>query len=211
MRARQRRGVVAMIPVAVPLTMAAVFAGLRRRLSPRTAYNAGFAIYWLGWCLAVPGGLLGPRDAVRLVTTGRRLPREALLLLALPIGGAVATQLLPRRRDVDAPTAVVMVGTALLNAVGEELLWRGVFLRELSNRPRLAQAWSLTGFAAWHLAPQIILPSPLGRGRFVAGSAAVGLVSTTAAWTAGGLRQAVVAHAITDACGVTAARFRLGR
>jgi len=200
-----------MIPIAVPLTMAAVFIGLRRCVSARTAYNAGFAIYWLGWCLSVPAWVLGPRNAVRLVMTGRRLPRDRLILLALPIAGAVGTQLIPRRREVDMPTAVTMVGTALINAVGEELLWRGVFMRETHGRPWLSQIWSLTGFATWHFAPQLILPSQLGRGRFVAGSAAVGFVSTAAAWASGGLRQVVAAHAMTDACGVTAARFRLGR
>jgi membrane protease YdiL (CAAX protease family) len=64
-----------------------------------------------------------------------------------------------------------MVGTAVINAIGEELLWRGLFMRELADRPRLARLWSLIGFSAWHLAPQLILPSALGRERFVAGSA----------------------------------------
>jgi membrane protease YdiL (CAAX protease family) len=198
-----------MIPVAVPLTMTAVFAGLRRCASARAAYNGGFAIYWLGWCLSVPLWLLGPRNVVDLVMTGRRLPPDRLLLLALPIAGAFGTQLIPKRRQINVSTAVTMVGTALINAVGEELLWRGVFMRELDHRPLPAQAWSLIGFSAWHFAPQLILPSPLGRWRFLAGSAAVGLASTAAAWTSGGLRYVVAAHAITDACGVTAARFRL--
>jgi membrane protease YdiL (CAAX protease family) len=206
-----RRAVVTMIPVAVPLTMAAVFAGLRRCMSARNAYNAGFAVYWLGWCLSVPAWLLGPRTAVRLVVSGRRLQRDRLILLALPIGGALATQLIPHRREVDMPTALTMVSTGLINAVGEELLWRGVFMHEVRHRAWLSQVWALIGFAAWHFAPQLILPSQLGRGRFVAGSAAVGLASTAAAWTSGGLRQVVVAHAMTDACGVRAARFRLGR
>lgn len=202
---------VIVIPVAAPLTMAAVFAGLRRCVSAQAAYNAGFAIYWLGWCLSVPLWLLGRRPVVDLLITGRRLPPERLLFLALPIAGAVGTQLIPHRREIDVPTAVTMAGTALINAVGEELLWRGLFMRELDRRPLLSQAWSLIGFSAWHFAPQLILPSPLGRWRFVAGSAAVGLASTSAAWTSDGLRYVVVAHAITDACGVTAARFRLGR
>lgn len=206
-----RHAVVMLIPVAVPLTMAAVFAGLRRCVSAPTAYNGGFAVYWLGWCLSVPLWLLGPRHVVELVVTGRRLPPDRLLFLALPIAGAVGTQLIPHRREIDIPTAATMVGTALINAVGEELLWRGVFMRELHHRPLLSQAWSLIGFSAWHLAPQLILPSPLGRWRFVAGSAAVGLASTAAARTSGGLRYVVAAHAIIDACGVTAARFRLGR
>lgn len=210
-RHRARHVVAAMIPVAVPSTMAAVFGGLRRCMSSPAAYNSGFAIYWLGWCLAVPLWLLGPREAVRLLATGRPLPRSLLLPLALPVTGAVATQLIPHRREVDVPTAAIMAGTAAVNAVGEELLWRAVFMREFDRHPSLAMLWSLIGFSAWHFAPQIILPSRLGRGRFVAGSAVVGIASTVTVWNSGGLRQVVVAHAVTDLCGVTAARFRLGR
>lgn len=206
-----RNRAAAAIPVAVPLTMAAIFAGLRRRMPDQCAYNVGFAIYWFGWCMAVPWWLLGARRVVGLVTEGRRLSRDRLLLLTLPAAGAVATQLVPRRGDIDMPTAVVMLGTALINAAGEELLWRGVFMETLGARARLAQIWSLIGFSAWHLAPQVVLPSSMGRGRFVAGSALVGFASTSAAWQSGGLRQVIAAHAITDACGVTAARFRLGR
>ncbi|HEX7427266.1 MAG TPA: CPBP family intramembrane glutamic endopeptidase [Mycobacterium sp.] len=30
------------------------------------------------------------------------------------------------------------MGTAVINAIGEELLWRGLFMRELADRPRAA-------------------------------------------------------------------------
>jgi hypothetical protein len=206
-----RRAVVRIIPVAVPVTMAAVFTGLRRHTTVRTAYNVGFFVYWVGWCLTVPLWLLGPRNAARLLIAGQRLPRHQVALLAVPVAGAIFTQLVPHRREIDASTAATMVGSAVINAVGEELLWRGVFVVERERRPSLAMAWSLIGFSVWHFAPQLILPSRLGRGRFVAGSALVGFASTMAAWKSGGLRQVIVAHAIADACGVTAARFRLGR
>jgi membrane protease YdiL (CAAX protease family) len=206
-----RRLVVVAIPIAVPTTMAVLFTCLSRCLPARAAYNVGFGIYWGAWCLAFPLLLLGPPTVARLLITGRRLSRGQVALLALPVAGAIGTQLIPYRRQLDPPTAVTMVGTAIINAIGEELLWRGLFMRELADRPRLAKLWSLIGFSTWHVAPQLILPSPLGRWRFVAGSATVGLTLTVAAWRSGGLRQAVIAHILTDACGVRAARFRLGR
>lgn len=129
-------------------------------------------------------------------------------MLGVPLAGAVGTQLIPRRREIDPATALIMVITGAINAAGEELLWRGVFMKTVSTR-LVPTLWSLLGFSAWHLAPQRILPSPLGRWRFIAGSAAVGLVSTVAARRSGGLRYVVVAHALTDACGVAAARYRL--
>jgi len=138
--------------------MSCVFVGLRRRLTARNACNMGFAIYWIGWCLAVPLWVLGPRTTARLLTAGRRPSAGDFMLLALPVAGAVSTRLVPRVRDIDAATGAAMVASALVNAVGEELLWRGVFMEELADRRRLAMVWSVIGFSAWHLAPQLVLP-----------------------------------------------------
>jgi membrane protease YdiL (CAAX protease family) len=177
-----RRAVVACIPAAVPVSMCGVFAGLRCRLAARTAYNVGFAVYWAGWCGAVPLWVLGPRTAALLLTAGPRLSAGDAALLALPVAGAIGTQLIPRRRKIDGATGAVMVATATVNAVGEELLWRGLFMQELAARHRLAMLWSLIGFSAWHLAPQLVLPSAMGRWRFVAGAAVVGTASTVVGW-----------------------------
>ncbi|HTY33572.1 CPBP family intramembrane glutamic endopeptidase [Mycobacterium sp.] len=197
--------------MAVPVSMSVAFLALRRRSAGPTAYNAGFAVYWADWCGALPLWVMGPRTAARLLTTGRRPSVGDAALLALPVMGAVGTQLIPHRREIDAATAAVMVASAAVNAVGEELLWRGLFIREFAGRSRPAMLWSLVGFSVWHLAPQLILPSAAGRCRFVAGAAVVGTASTIVARRSRGLRSVVVAHFLTDACGVTAARFRLGR
>ena len=173
-----RRAVVVLVPAVVPVSMSGVFAGLRGRLTARTAYNVGFAVYWVGWCAAVPLWILGRRTVVRLLTAGLRPSAGDAALLALPVAGAIGTQLVPYRRDIDAATGAVMVASALINAVVEELLWRGLFIHELAAHRRLAMVWSLIGFSSWHLAPQLVLPSAMGRWRFVAGSAVVGMAST---------------------------------
>ena len=205
-----RRAVLA-VPLAVPASMAGVFALLARRCRPQVAYNVGFAMYWVGWCLAFPLWVLGPRRAVDVLTRGRRPTLGEAALLALPVAGSVATRLLPRRDEVDARVGGMMVVTAAVNAVGEELLWRGAFVEEFPDDPWRGAVWPLLGFAVWHLAPQVILPSRIGRLRFILGSALVGTASTLAAWREGGLRWVLAPHAATDACGVTAALFRLGR
>jgi hypothetical protein len=45
----------------------------------------------------------------------------------------------------------------------------------------------------------------------VLGAAVVGTASTVVAWRTRGLRAVLLPHVLTDACGVQAARFRLGR
>lgn len=124
--------------------------------------------------------------------------------------GAAGTALLPHRAEINFPVAAVMVGSAAVNAVGEELLWRGTFLERFPDDPVRGAGWPLLGFALWHLVPQRILPAAAGRWQFVAGAAFVGAGSTLSARRSRGLRHVLVWHWATDACGVTAARFRLG-
>ena len=205
-----RRLVVLLTPVAVPVSMAGVFAALGRHLPPRTAYNAGFAIYWAGWGVAVPTAVLGPRRALHVLTSGRRPTAGQAAALLLPVAGAVTTELLPRRGLVNPPVLAAMVASAVVNATTEELVWRGMFLEVFPEDVVRGALWPLAGFSLWHLAPQIVFPSRRGRWAFVAGAAVVGSASALASWRGRGVRWVLLPHVATDACGVTAARFRLG-
>jgi membrane protease YdiL (CAAX protease family) len=198
-------------PVAAPVSMAGLFAVLERRLPPRTAYNAGFLAYWAVWCLGVPLWVMGPRRSLHVLMTGRRPDAKEIAALVLPVVGALSSELLPRRRQVDPAVLAVMVAGAVVNAPAEELLWRGMFMELFPDDPIRGAAWPLAGFAVWHLAPQLVLPSRHGRIGFVLGAALVGAASTLVGRRTGGLRWVLPAHIATDACGVTAARFRLGR
>jgi membrane protease YdiL (CAAX protease family) len=209
--ARLRSRATLAAPVAVPVTMALVFTALRRRFAPRTAYAAGFAVYWVGWCAGFPLWVLGPRGVVRALCAGSRPAPVDVALLALPVAGAAGAALWPQRHRVDRRVAGVMVGTAAVNAVGEELLWRGAFLDQFPDDVVRAALWPLAGFTLWHLAPQLVHPSPRGRVGFLLGAAVVGAASTAVAWRTRGLRAVVLSHVLTDACGVDAARFWLGR
>jgi membrane protease YdiL (CAAX protease family) len=207
---RRRRALLA-APVLVPVSMAGAFAVLQRLLGPRRGYNAGFALYWVGWCLGFPLWVLGPRRLLRLLRAGARPSAADLAFLAVPVVGAAATELAPVRRAVDPKVAAVMVATAAVNAVGEELLWRGTYLDVLPEDPWRGAGWPWIGFTIWHLAPQIILPSRRGRAQFLVGAGLVGAASARVAWKTRRLRWTLLAHVLTDACGVRATLYRLGR
>jgi hypothetical protein len=209
--AHLRRRATLAAPVAVPVMMALIFTALGRRFPPRIAYAAGFVVYWAGWCTGFPMWVLGPRGVVRALRAGSRPRLADVALLAFPVGGAAGSALWPHRHQLDRPVAAVMVGTAAVNAVGEELLWRGTFLDQFPDDVVRGALWPLAGFTVWHLAPQLVFPSPRGRGEFLLGAALVGAASTAVAWRTRGLRAVLLPHLLTDACGVQAARFWLGR
>ena len=205
-----RRNAVLAAPAVVPLSMATLFALLSRSPDQRRAYTIGFAAYLLGWCTAFPAWVLGPRRCLGVLTRGRDRGPGGVALLLLPVAGAIGTELWPNRRQIDRDVAMVMVSSAMVNAIGEELLWRGVFLEVFADDVLRGAVWPSLGFVIWHLAPQIILPSRRGRVQFLLASAVVGATTSVVAWRSKGLRWTLIPHIATDACGVRVAQFRLG-
>src|SRR4051812_29731101 len=66
MKARLSRLLLLAAPVAVLATMLPLYRILAATLGARRGYLLGFAIYWIGWCLAVPLWILGWSGLVRL-------------------------------------------------------------------------------------------------------------------------------------------------
>ena len=91
------------VPLVVPVGMRLLFAVLARRLGRRRGYLAGFACYWAG-CYLLPPALLVP-----------------------PLGAA-GTQLIPALGQADPAQLGTAGALAAVNATGEELLWRGLFV-----------------------------------------------------------------------------------
>jgi membrane protease YdiL (CAAX protease family) len=113
--------------------------------------------------------------------------------------------------EADPVVGLVSLSTAVVNALGEEVLWRGLYLEAFPNNPWLGAIYPLLGFTFWHLAPQTILPSRRGRVGFLAGAGIVGACSTWATWRTRSIRAALIPHILTDACGIRVAKYRLGR
>ena len=119
------------VPVVVPLGMRVVFGMLARRLGARRGYLAGFVCYWAG-CYLLPVALLGRRQVAALLRQpAGLLPRPrwlAALALLVPPLGAAGTQLLPELGQADRAQLATAGVLAAVNATGEELLWRGLFV-----------------------------------------------------------------------------------
>jgi Type II CAAX prenyl endopeptidase Rce1-like len=208
------RAIVTGVPVLVPVGMRVLFPVLARRLGPRRGHLTGFAVYWAA-CYLLPLGLLG-RDRVGalLRQPARPLPRPrwlAVAALLVPPLGAAGTELAPQLRHADPAVMAAAASVAVVNAAGEELLWRGLFVVAFPEDPVGGWLWPAVGFTVWHLAPQAVLPSRRGKLAFLASSALIGMGLGWVAWWTRSLRWTLPPHVATDACGLRVARFWLGR
>jgi hypothetical protein len=208
-----RRLVALALPVAIPLTMTATFSIGRDRLGDHLGYLAGFGVYW-ATCAGVSIGLLGRARIQELFRDARpRLGRPAALgaaFLVWPAAGAIATRFIPEAGAATPAMFVTIFGVALANAVLEELVWRGVYITLWPDNLWLGWAWPAVGFAAWHFAPQVIHPSPMGPAAFVVASLALGLSWGWVAFRTGSLRLVGLSHVLTDGSGLRSAWFFLG-
>jgi hypothetical protein len=158
---RTAQALTLLIPLAVPVGMRMLFPLLARRLGARRGYLTGFAVYWAG-CYLVPLALLGRRRVWALLREPPgRLPRPrwlgALALLIPPLGAA-GTELLPALRRADPALVATAAAVAAVNATGEELLWRGLFVATFPDDAVRGWLWPAIGFTVWHLAPASVRP-----------------------------------------------------
>jgi membrane protease YdiL (CAAX protease family) len=208
-----RRAVALAVPVAVPFAMIATFDLTHDRLGDQWGYVAGFGAYWTT-CAGLSVALLGRRRIRYLFRDVHpRLGSPAALglaLLAWPAAGAIATRLIPEIGSATPALVGTILGVAVANALLEEVLWRGVYITLWPRNPWLGWLWPAVGFAAWHFAPQVIHPSSMGSGAFVAASFLLGLSWGCVAFRTGSLRLVSISHVLTDGSGIRSALYFLG-
>ena len=125
------RALVTAVPIVVPVGMRALFPVLARRLGTRRGHLTGFAVYWTV-CYLLPLGLLG-RTRVRALLRHPACPLPsprwlAAAALLVPPLGAAGSELAPELGNADPAVVATAASVAVVNAAGEELLWRGLFV-----------------------------------------------------------------------------------
>lgn len=195
-------------PPLVLASMLGTYRGLSQRWGSVRGYFAAFIVYWLGWCLLFPLGLLGPRRLRRALATpaeplGRPPLLGAVLLVGPPLGSAL-TGFRARAPRATLPILLTSAAFALVNGAAEEVLWHGTYLAEFPRHPVAGYLYPSLGFGAWHLAPQSVRPSHMPGGRWAFAATAV-FMGITYGWVArrtGSIRWTIVSHMLTDFFGL---------
>lgn len=189
--------------------MMPAFRRLVRRFDYPAGYLYGFAIYWLGWCIALPALLLRNKGGLFALFGGQdRGIKELLwkmrLALAWPLFFPVAFVLVPRRKRITPSILSVSVLLGIATGLTEETLWRGVFVRLFPGNAWLNTLYPSVGFAVWHAAPQTVRPStqPGGTAGFVLYALALGLSYTYYARETGSIRLCTFSHIVHDSLGL---------
>jgi len=202
-------GLLVILPLSVALSTHAALRWAMAAYGAKWGYLAGFVWpYWGLWCYYVPKLVVGSHGVRQLL----RPPRggAAPWLAALAPAAGVAALGWQRIAGQAWPVLAASAALAAVNGLGEELLWRGLFLRCFPP-PRRWAGWVLTGvcFPLWHLAFLAVEPAqtPGGNAGFVAGAAAIGVLWGWAALRSGSLWAPVAGHAALNAASLIAARY----
>lgn len=207
------------VPLLVVTTMWPVFKILTARFGPRLGYFLAFSVYWLGWCTLFPVWAIGLRGIRESFGPGRsRFGQPGWVGVASLVGPLVLayTSVFPRALPRATPRVLIgSFGIALVNAVGEELLWRGVLLHRSQARPARVRRggaawWPVVGFALWHYAPLSVRPNrrPGGNHAFVAVSLLLGMVWSRLANSTCSIRWTSLSHVLFDFAGLGALAYQ---
>jgi uncharacterized protein len=189
-------------------SMWAAFRGFRVLLGPKVGYFAGFVCYWLAWCLAFPLWIMKGKGFTGLFRrTSHPLGKPAwlgLLLLLFPALGSALTIFARRLRLATPLVLLSSAALAIVNALAEEVLWRGIYPRVFPRQLVRGYLYPAVGFALWHVVPQSIHPSQLrgGTKAFLAGALFIGLGHGWVAWRTGSIRWTTLTHILTDFLGL---------
>lgn len=201
----------ALLLMPLPLT-ASMFLAFRigaDELGTESGYFAAFVIYWAFWCLAFPFMLLGRQEfwamfrKVDLASGGRR---NLVILAFVPVAFTAAFALPIQLPKVTMIIVVASFAIAVVNAVSEEVLWRGTFTLLFGRSTALGLVFPALFFGIWHFVPQTIVESgyPGGAVSLVLFSIILGLCWGYVAQKMVSIRWTVVAHVALDFSGMGA-------
>lgn len=179
-------------------------------------YLLAFALYWIGWCLLLPGLLIGPRRLLGLFREGSpRLgsrPRVTLALLLWPLPMAFAFAFLPRVGEVGATVLLASLVVGVIIGVTEEILWRGMYVELFPDDRLFGYVYPAVWFGLWHFAPQAVatVGFPGAPYTFVLYATVLGFSYGYYTGETGSIRWATVSHVLQDTMGLAGGTFLAG-
>ena len=122
-----------LLPLALILTTAFVFYISSNLFGSNLGYVIGFSFYYIFWCYGATLAFLGRKGFVSLFTEVNPLFSKKnyyLIIIFFMIAlGTIIMYLIPSINEATFNLILLAIPLALVHGVGEEALWRGLYIR----------------------------------------------------------------------------------
>ena len=163
-------------------------------------YVIGFSFYYIVWCYGIPLVLMGKDGFCSLFKEANPLFRKRnwylIIIFFLLIFGTLIMYLIPGVTEATLAFVLLAILIAVIHGVGEETLWRGLYVRSFSQNAFLGMIYPTIGFALWHLSPQIIFPAETGIFIFLVSTFFLGISYALIAYKTSSIKWVALLHAI---------------
>lgn len=178
-------------------------------LGLKAGYFAGMMFYWVLWCIVFPLYILGKNNFLSLFKEG--VPRfgkpEYLGIVLLVIPVILSFLFGPFRGRVGQASIFIIFLSfiyACVNAVSEEILWRGVYTRLFPENIWLGLIYPTIGFAVWHISPLAVQPPSFPSYLFVLSAGFIGICWGVVAYQTKSIKWTIISHILLDFSGIGA-------
>lgn len=188
------------LPVLLTPSTAIVFLLLSQWLGRELGYVLGFLFYWIVWCFLVPLVCLGRAGLLSLFKEQTPLfTKENWLLVVLLLSttvGALVMYFIPDVAHIPRLLILIAIPVATINGIGEEILWRGLYVKVFPRQVLWGLVYPSVGFAIWHISPQLVFPAPGGVFSLVGSAFFLGLCYSLIAYKTGSMKWTGISHSL---------------
>lgn len=130
-----------------------LFKLLTRHFGSRTGYLLGFVIYWIYCIFFIILFGRKKKEYLKGILKSPSSPKDKCFnfLAFLPVIGVFVISFLPNIRSIGFVTFVLVVVSAFMNGIIEEIYWRGLYLMEYKDNVWIGLIGSTLIFALWHV------------------------------------------------------------
>lgn len=195
----KNRSYLLLLPLILIATTAIIFYISSHYLGNNLGYIVGFSFYYIFWCYGTTLALLGKTEFVSLFKEANPLFSKKnwyLIIIFFMIAmGTIMMYLFPSINQATLTLIMIAIPIAFVHGIGEEALWRGLYIKTFPNNILLGIIYPSIAFALWHLSPQLVFPAENLLG-FIASTFFLGFSYALIAFKTGSIKWVILLHVL---------------
>lgn len=188
-----------LLPLVLIATTALVFYVSSRFLGSNLGYIIGFSFYYIFWCYGATFASMGKKGFISLFKEVNPLFRKKnwylIIIFLMIVLGTVIMYLIPSINEATLNLVLLAIPISLVHGIGEEALWRGLYIKTFPKNIILGIIYPSIAFALWHFSPQIVFPAA-NLFAFVASTLFLGFSYALIAYKTGSIKWVASLHVL---------------